>query len=118
MNLKSLDRKRILRQILPSVFFMVISILLAVMWSTVLIPGIIFLLFIVHVILKNNIMGRILGVIFFLGAIFMMVVLIDDIIKGNATLGYLCGIFLVLLSFVMSILLVLGYNNGSKNHQG
>ena len=79
------------------------------------ITGTIIALLIVHLILQNNIMGRILGVIFILGTFFMLVVLLYKIIKVNATFGYIFGIFLVLLSFIMSVLLILGYKKNNKN---
>ena len=115
MNLKSLNKNRVLRQILPSVFFIFIFVFLSFYWRIVPITGTIIALLIVHLILQNNIMGRILGVIFILGTLFMLVALLDDIIKGNATLGYIFGIFLVLLSFIMSVLLILGYKKNNKN---
>ena len=69
---------------------------------------------IVHLIVQNKIMGRILGIFYMLGTLFIFVVLMDDMIRGYVTLGYLFGVFLVFLGLIMSILLFWGYERKDK----
>ena len=112
MNWESLNRERILRQILPSVFFIVCTALYvgAVRGLTInLIAAGFGLLFLSNIFLQNIVLSRVLGVIFLLGSCFFMLALFSDVVNGKATLGYLVGVFLVLFSFVMSFLLILGY---------
>ena len=112
MNWESLNQERILRQILPSVFFIVCTALYvgAVRGLTInLIAAGFGLLFLSNIFLQNIVLSRVLGVIFLLGSCFFMLALFSDVVNGKATLGYLVGVFLVLFSFAMSFLLILGY---------
>ena len=112
MNLKSLNRKRFLRQILPSVFFIVcialyvgevrgLTINLVVAGFALVLLGNIFL--------QNLIIGRVLGIIFLLVSSYLLLAIFSDFANGKATMGYLVGVFLVLFSIAMSVLLTLGY---------
>lgn len=114
MNLKSLNRDRILRQILPSLFF-IVCVVLYIGKGRGLTINMIFtgigLLFLGNVFLQNIIISRILGIIFLLGSLYMTLALFDDIFDGEATLkgGYWVGLLLIVISIIMSILLVVGY---------
>ena len=114
MKLESLNSNKILRQILPSVFFIVLFALGAFgskLLSVNLIAGFILLLLIGNIYLQNKVISRIFGVIFLLCSSYMTLALFDDIADGEATLrgGYWAGLLLVMASFTMSILLILGY---------
>lgn len=114
MNLKSLNRDRILRQILPSLFF-IVCVVLYIGKGRGLTINMIFtgigLLFLGNVFLQNIIISRILGIIFLLGSLYMTLALFDDIFDGEATLkgGYWVGLLLIVISIIMSILLIVGY---------
>jgi len=101
---------RILMRFIPTVFFIIAAVSLGIMWRAVTVPAIIILPLVVHLIVHNKIMGRILGVFCMLATVFILVVLMDDILRGLATFGYFIGILMVLLSFFMSVLLFRGYN--------
>jgi len=114
MNLKSLNRDRILKQILPSLFF-IVCVVLYIGNGRGLTFNIIFtgigLLFLGNVFLQNIIISRILGIIFLLGSLYLTLALFDDIVDGEATLkgGYWVGLLLIVISIIMSILLIVGY---------
>jgi len=114
MKLKSFNLNRLLRLILPSIFF-IVCIIGYLYGSTPfvtiinLIAAGIALLLLGNIFLQNKIISRILGIIFLLGSCFMLFALYSDVVNGKATLGYLIGLFLVLSGFVMSILLILSY---------
>jgi len=118
MKLKSLNRKRILRQILPSIFFILciagyigevrdLAVNLIAVGFALLLLGNIFL--------QNKIISRIMGVVFLLGSCYLWLALMSDVAKGKATLGYVGGAFLILFSIAMSALLILGYGK-KKQH--
>ena len=112
MNLKSLNRSRILRQILPSVFFIVCIALYVgeVRDFTINLIAVGFaLLFLGNIFFQNIIISRIMGVIFLLGSCYLTLALLSDVANGKATLGYVAGLFLILFSIAMSVLLIIGY---------
>jgi hypothetical protein len=122
MNLKPLSRDqvsrdRILKQLLPSVFFFILFLSDAIfskgLWSILIDVGIA-LLFLGNVLLSSKILSRILGIPFLLGSCYMLLAIYDDYIDGEATMGYLFGLFLFLTSVAMSILLIFGYEKESK----
>ena len=112
MKLETLNRSRLIRQILPSGFFILLfalytfsSRLLYVNFIT----GGILLLLIGNIFLQNKTISRIFGVIFLLGSCYMTLALLDDVFDGEATKGYWVGGFLLIISFIMSVLLIWGY---------
>ena len=114
MNPKSLNLKRIVRQILPSIFFSVIFVLYLYEGRPLaanLIAGSIALFLLGNIFLQNNIIGRVFGIIFLLGSFYMTLALFDDIADGEVTLrgGYWIGLVLIIISLIMSVLLILGY---------
>ena len=112
MDWKSLNRERILRQILPSVFFIVCTALCVGTGRGLainLIAAGFVLLFLSNIFLQNIVLSRILGVIFLLGSCYFMLAMLSDVVNGKATLGYLVGVFFVLFSSAMSFLLIWGY---------
>lgn len=114
MNLKSLNRDRILKQILPSLFF-IVCVVLYIGNGRGLTFNVIFtgigLLFLGNVFLQNIIISRILGIIFLIGSLYMTLALFDDLVDGEGTLkgGYWVGLLLFGISIIMSILLIVGY---------
>ena len=120
MNLKSLSRNRILRQILPSVFFIVCIALYAgeVRGLTInLIAGGFALLFLGNLFFLNIIISRIMGGVFLLGSCYLILALFSDVVNGKATFAYLVGLFLFLFSMAMSVLLILGYEKKADRNQ-
>ena len=114
MKLKSTSLNRIIKQILPSVFFIVLiagSGVGSKIVSVYLITGSIVLVLFVNIFLQNIIIRMILGFIFILCSLYMMLALLDDIVDGRATFsgGYWIGFVIVIFSLAMSILLVMGY---------
>jgi hypothetical protein len=112
--MKSLNWNRILRQILPSVFFIVLFALGTFgskFLSVNLIAGFILLLLLGNIFLQNKIASRFFGVIFLLCSFYMTLALFDDIADGEATLGsgYWVGLLLIIISIAMSVLLILAY---------
>ena len=103
-----------MRQILPSLFF-IVCVVLYISKGRGLTINMIFtgigLLFLGNVFLQNIIISRILGIIFLLGSLYMTLALFDDIFDGEATLkgGYWVGLLLIIISIIMSILLIVGY---------
>ena len=79
-----------------------------------IIAGSIAVLIIVNLFLQNIILSRILGVVFLIGSFYFMLALLDDVIDGEATIGYLFGFFMILFSIAMSVLLIIGYNKQPK----
>lgn len=114
MNLKSLNRERILRQILPSIFFIVCVALyvgevrgLAINLVAVAIA----LILLGNIFLQNKIVSQVFGTFFLVGSLYMSLALFSDISGGKATLqgGYWVGLVLVVISIAMSVLLIWGY---------
>ena len=112
MNTKWLNKSRILSNILPSVFFIVVFALymgeLRPLPLNLIAVGFM-LLILVNVFLYNKIISLILGIIFLLGSCYMMLALFSDVINGKAALGYIVMFFLVLISIGMSALLMLRF---------
>ncbi len=111
--MKTLNLKKIFRLYLPSVVFFGFFATHALASSMPLIniiAGSIVLLIIVNLFLQNILLSRILGTIFLIGSFYMILALLDDIIDGEATIGYLFGFFMILFSIAMSVLLIIGYN--------
>jgi hypothetical protein len=67
------------------------------------------LLLLGNIFLQNIIINRILGIIFLLVSCYLLLAIFSDFANGKATIGYLVGLFLVLFSIAMSILLILGH---------
>jgi hypothetical protein len=115
MKLGSLNNVILLRQILPSLFFFV-CVVLYIGSERSLIVNMVFsgigLLILVNVFLRNSVLSRVLGFVFLMGSLFMSLALFDDIIDKEAMLkeGYWVGLLLIIISIIMSILLILGYN--------
>ena len=110
--MKTFDRKFILRLLLPSAFFVVLLVLGAFgspFWGVHLVTGTLILLILVNVFIKNIILSRVMGAVFLIGTGFMWLALLSDVINGKATLGYLVGVLLLLLSMFMAVSLVIGY---------
>jgi len=107
-----------LRQILPSLFF-IVCVVLYIGKGRGLTINMIFigigLLFLSIIFLQNIVISRILGIIFLLGSLYMSLALFDDIIDGEATLkgGYWVGLVLIVISIIMSILLIVGYKKSN-----
>jgi hypothetical protein len=119
MTIKSLNWNRFLRQILPSVFFIALFALGAFgskILTVNLIAGGIVLVLLANIFLQNIVIRAIFGIIFILGSLYMTLALFSDIAKGKATLagGYWVGLVLIIISIVMSVLLISGYE---KNKQ-
>lgn len=119
MKLKSLNRKRILRQILPSIFFILciagyigevrdLAVNLTAVGFALLLLGNIFL--------QNKIISRIMGVVFLLGSCYLWLALMSDIAK-NPDPRYLVGVFIILFSIAMSVLLILGYGKKKQHNE-
>ena len=110
--MKSLNLKRFLRQVLPSVFFIVCIALYVgeVRGLTInLVATGLVLLLLGNIFLQNIIVSRIFGTIFLLVSCYLVLAIFSDFVNGKASLGYLVGVFLLLVSIAMSILLILGY---------
>ena len=122
MNSKSINGDRILRQIVPTVFFIALFVLYAYdvgLFNVVnLIAGGILLLLLCNIFLQNIVISRICGGIFLLGSCYMMLALLDDVIDGEATLGYLVVALLLIISFSMSFLLIWGYEKRKQLTRG
>ena len=119
MIIKSLNWNRFIRQILPSIFFSVIFVLY---WhdsrplAANLIAMGIALLLLGNIFLETKTITRIFGIVFLLGSCYLTLALFSDIANGKATLasGYWVGLVLIIISIVMSVLFILGYE---KNKQ-
>ena len=110
--MKSLNLKRFLRQVLPSVFFIVCIALYVgeVRGLTInLVATGLALLLLGNIFLQNIIVSRIFGTMFLLVSCYLVLAIFSDFVNGKASLGYLVGVFLLLVSIAMSILLILGY---------
>ncbi|MBP1631475.1 MAG: hypothetical protein H6Q15_2368 [Bacteroidetes bacterium] len=111
--MKALDLKKIFRLYIPSTVFIVVFATYAIasnMTIVNIIAGSVALLIFANLFLKNVLINRILGTIFLLGSFYMILALLDDIVDGEATIEYLFGFFMILLSIAMSVLLIIGYN--------
>ena len=111
--MKTLDLKKIFRLYLPSLVFAGVFATYAIVSNMTLvniIAGSVALLIIVNLFIQNILLSRIIGTIFLLGSFYMTLALLDDIVDGEATIEYLFGFFMILLSIAMSVLLIIGYN--------
>lgn len=121
MKLRSLSLGRVIRQVLPSVFFILCSLIYILDGYRVrslfanLITGGIILLLVGNIILQNKILSRILGVLFLLLSFYMLLAVWDDFVDGEASSGYWVYTLIFLFGLVMSILLIWGYNNKKKD---
>ena len=117
MKTKSLNWERILKQVLPSAFF-VTCIAFYMGMERGLAFNLVFagigMLVLCNVFIQNKAISRVLGVVFLLASLYMCLALFDDIADGEATLagGYWVVLLLVVLSVVMSVLLIVGYRKG------
>ena len=119
-KMKSLNFDRILRQIVPSVFFILLFSFFAFVPEGLtmnIVAGIFALLLLGNIFLQNKIVNRILGIVFLLGSVFFIIAINDNVFDRGFTfankesaLGYFVWLFLLLISFVMSALLIWGYN--------
>ena len=112
--MKKTNLNKILRFIVPSLFFILIAMSYPIgSWKLFefIIAGIIILPIAVNLFLQNKIFSMIIGSFFLLVSIVFIVVLISDVFNEKATLGYLFGAFMGLNAIVMSILLIIGYKN-------
>jgi len=112
MKLASLDLNRVLRQILPSVFFITCIALYLIPAKSSAIDLIamgIALLIIGNIFWQNILISRVFGVIFLIGSCFMLLAIYSDFVNGKAASGYWVGVLLLLLSITMSVLFILGY---------
>ena len=117
MNLKALNHKKLLRLILPSIFFVVmIALYIADQKELIvtLVASSFALILIVNIFLQKKIIGQIFGIVFSLVAVFLNFAILSDIINGKATWGYLVGIILIIISLFMSVLLIMGYSKEVK----
>ena len=111
--MKTLDLKKIFRLYLPSLIFAIAIATYAIASSVTivnLLAGIIVLLLIVNLFFQNILLSRILGVVFLLVSLYMVLALLDYVIDGEATIGYLFGLLMILCSIALSVLLIVGYN--------
>lgn len=111
--MRTLDLKKISRLYLPTAVFTGFFASHAIASNMTLvniIAGIIVLLLILNLFFQNIILSKVLGVIFLLGSLYMVLAWLDDVIDGEATIGYLFGLLLILCSIALSILLIVGYN--------
>ena len=112
MKSKSLNRNRILRQILPSIFFIVcIALYVGEVRSLPinLIAGTLALLLCCNMFFQNLLLSRILGGIFLFGSCYLVLACYSDIVNEKAAPGYSLILLLLLISIAMSFLLLLGY---------
>jgi len=75
------------------------------------------LLLLGNMFLQNKIIVQVFGYFFLIGSIYMMLAWLDDVLDGEATLGYLVGLFLILFSFTMSVLLIRGYEKKNQTSE-
>jgi hypothetical protein len=102
---------------MPSLFFIILFMSYTVgssILSVKLIAGVVALLLLGNMFLQNKIIVQVFGYIFLIGSIYMMLAWLDDVLDGEATLGYLISLFLILFSSAMSVLLIQGYEK--QNH--
>jgi len=115
MTLNKINFKRVVRNILPSTYFIVLFALYAFgskLLTVNLIAGSVLLLLLLNIFLQSNTISRVFGALFLLGSFYMTLALFDDIADGEATLrgGYWVGLVLIIVSSIMSLLLILGYD--------
>ena len=114
MKLKSLNKRSVLRQILPSLFFIVcIALYIGAERGLIinLVAAGLALLLIGNMILQNKIINIILGGIFLLGSFYMLFAIYSDFVNGKAVMGYFVVALLILASILMSILLISNCEN-------
>ncbi|HRE50404.1 MAG TPA: hypothetical protein PK339_03220 [Flavitalea sp.] len=112
MKLASMNQNRVLRQVLPSVFFITCIALYLIGIKSLAVNCIaigIALLILGNIFWQNMLISRIFGAIFLLGSFFMLLAISSDFANGKAASGYWVGVLLLLLSIAMSVLLMLGY---------
>lgn len=79
-----------------------------------MIAGILALLLFVNLFLQNILISRLLGIIILLGSLYMVLAWLDDVVDGEATMGYIFGLLLILGSIVLSVLLIVGYERQAE----
>ncbi len=114
MDKTILNRKNIFSQIFPLLYFIVCIGFLIDKENNLfinLIFTVVGFLCLGNIFLQQMAINRVLGFLFLLSSIYMSLALFDDIFDREATLngGYWVGIILVTISIVMSILMIVGY---------
>ncbi len=119
--MKALNLKKIFRLYLPSLVFATEFSTYAISSNITiasLIAGILALLLFLNLYLQNILISRLLGIIILLGSLYMVLAWLDDVVDGEATMGYIFGLLLILGSIVLSVLLIVGYERqaeGTRN---
>lgn len=119
MKLNSLTSGRVLKQIVPSVFFISISLFYTFIPDERLVnivSGAFLLVLIGNIIWQNRIVSLVLGIIFLLGSCFFLMAINDNVfdsgftfIDRKAALSYFIFLLLLVTSIVMSVLMILGF---------
>ena len=115
--MKALNLKKFFRLYLPSLVFATEFSTYAIASNisiVSLIAGILALLLLVNLFLQNILISRVLGIIILLGSLYMVLAWLDDVVDGEATIGYIFGLLLILGSIVLSVLLIVGYKRQAE----
>lgn len=115
--MKTLDLKKTFRLYLPSILFagfLSIQALDTNNYLVSIIMGAVALFLISNIFFKNLIISRILGTILLLGSLYIMLAWLDDVIDREASIDYLFGLPIIIISIIMSVLLIIGYKNSKS----
>jgi len=116
--MKTINASKIWRLIVPSIFFIIIAIVYVLDFPILdryVIAGGIALPILVNLFLQNIFISRIVGAVFLLGSCYMMLAIVSDVAKGQASLGYAFASLIMLFSIAMATLLIIGYKRNTKS---
>ena len=106
------NKNLFLQLVLPSIFFIICFALYLDKERTLIVNAIavgLIGLLLFNLFLQKKIISRIFGIIFLLITSFMILAMLSDLFKGKATAGYWVGCILCVISIIMALLLILGY---------
>lgn len=116
--MKSIDLNRIWREFLPSIFFAAWFGVYAI-GSNILIvnviAGFIALALVGNLFLRSVVVGRIFGILFFLGSVYFSLAMLDDFADGEASYGYLFGLPVIIICIALSVLMIIEFPKIQKN---
>jgi len=112
--MKTLDIKLILRQYVPSAFFVILLVcgMIGSPLPVKLICSGIALLIAANLYFRNNVISGITGTVFLLISCYMILAMLDDFVDGEATKSYIFGLALILFCLPMSVLMIWGFRKG------
>ncbi|MDL2322637.1 hypothetical protein LJC52_01475 [Bacteroidales bacterium OttesenSCG-928-A17] len=105
--MERLKSRKFWNHILPSVFFALMfayGAFSSTLWVYQCIFGGLSLAILGNIFFQNRIINYIFGALFFFASCYMLLAIWDDYVDGEATKGYIFGVFFFVFTMIMSVL--------------